>query len=70
MEPKEVRVALGLNVTEMARVCGIHYMTWSKWEKGEQSPPAVARRMFRLLLWLQSHGLFEQAIRDLDDAGN
>ncbi len=35
--------------TEMACVCGIHYMTWSKWEKGEQSSPVAARRMFDLL---------------------
>ena len=69
MEPKEVREALGLSVTEMARICGIHYMTWAKWEKGKQSPPAIARRMFDLLLWLHRHGQFERAIRDLDDTG-
>jgi len=69
MEPKEVREALGLSVTEMARVCGIHYMTWSKWEQGHQRPPAIARRMFDVLLWLHREGLFEQAIRNLDDGG-
>jgi DNA-binding transcriptional regulator YiaG len=67
MEPKHVRETLGLSVTEMARLCGIHYMTWSKWEKGEQSPPAIARRMFDLLLWLHGRGLIQQAIQGLDD---
>jgi DNA-binding transcriptional regulator YiaG len=65
MEPKAVRETLGLNVTEMARICGIHYMTWSKWEKGKQSPPAVARRMLDLLLWLHEEGLFDKAMQDL-----
>jgi transcriptional regulator with XRE-family HTH domain len=68
MEPKEVREALGLNVTEMARLCGIHYMTWSKWEKGKQNPPAVAKRLFELLLWLHAEGLLERAGRDLEDS--
>ena len=70
MEPKEVREALGLSVTEMARVCGIHYMTWSKWEKGEQRPPAIARRLFDVLLWLQREGLLERARQDLNNARN
>ena len=70
MEPKAVRETLGVGVTEMARLCGIHYMTWSKWEKGEQRPPAIARRLFDVLLWLQQEGLLEQAKRDLDEAGN
>ena len=69
MEPKEIREALGFNVTQMARACGIHYMTWSKWEKGKQNPPAIARRMFDLLLWLQGQGLLVRAIRELEDAG-
>lgn len=66
MEPKAVREALGMTVTQVARACGIHYMTWSKWEKGEQRPPAIARRMLALLLWLNSKGLLQQAVRDLD----
>jgi len=70
MEPKAVREALGLNITEMARVCGIHYMTWSKWEKGEQRPPAIARRLFDVLLWLQREGLLERARQDLNNARN
>ena len=69
MEPKEVRETLRFSVTGMARICGIHYMTWSKWEKGKQSPPAIARRMFDLLLWLNRQGLFEQVMRDLEEAG-
>ena len=69
MDPKAVRETLGLTVTEMSRVCGIHYMTWSKWEKGEQRPPAIARRMFDLLLWLRREGLLEEAVQGLDDAG-
>ena len=68
MEPKAAREALGLNITEMSHLCGIHYMTWSKWERGAQRPPAIARRLFDVLLWLQREGLLEQAVRDLGDA--
>ena len=55
------------NVTQMAQICGIHDMTCSKWEKGKQSPPAIAKRLFQLALWLRREGLLEQAIQELDE---
>lgn len=68
MQPKAVREALGLNITEMARLCDVHFMTWSKWEKGERRPPAAARRLFQVLLWLNKEGLLQRAVRDMEGA--
>jgi DNA-binding transcriptional regulator YiaG len=52
----ETRQKLGLSIAEMARALGIHRQTWVKWERGEQSPPAVAVTAMRLLWFLHMRG--------------
>jgi len=41
----------------MARLLGVHRQTWVKWERGEQSPPAVAVTAIRMLVFLHGRGL-------------
>ena len=71
MTPAEARQDLGLSIAEMARTLGIHRQTWVKWERGEQSPPAVALTAIRLLWFLQMRGELQDWIAlitaDLDD---
>lgn len=55
--PKEARESLGLNQSQMARACGVHRMTWVKWEREERTPPAAALRLIACLLWLDDSGL-------------
>lgn len=52
MTPSEARQKLGLSITEMAQLCGVHRQTWTKWERGERSPDAAAVRLVSLLAWL------------------
>ena len=53
----DVQQHLGLTRTELAAVLGVHYQTLTKWQRGEQKPPAVAVQMARLLCWLHARGL-------------
>ena len=53
----QARQALGLNIKQMAACLGVHRDTYGKWERGEQSPPAIAESHIRLLLWLKQQGL-------------
>ncbi|MCK7579295.1 MAG: helix-turn-helix transcriptional regulator [Chromatiales bacterium] len=48
---------LGLTKADTARAMGVHYQTFLKWQRGEQSAPAVAVQMARALLWMHSTGL-------------
>ena len=52
INPKNARLTLGLNQTEMAKAMGVHRGTWLKWERGEQDISAAPYRlMLSLLLW-------------------
>lgn len=53
----QARQALGLNIKQMAACLGVHRDTYGKWERGEQTPPAIAESHIRLLLWLKQQGL-------------
>ena len=55
----QARQALGLNIKQMAACLGVHRDTYGKWERGEQSPPAIAESHIRLLIWLKQHGLIK-----------
>jgi len=64
---KEARQTLGLTQQKMADLCGIHRMTWVKWERGEQKPPAIARTHVKCLLWLNEQGLLDSWYKYLRD---
>jgi len=57
MTPAEARKELGVSQAGMARLLGVHRQTWVKWERGEQSPPAVAVTAIRMLVFLHGRGL-------------
>lgn len=59
MTPLETRHALGLSIADMARALDVHRSTWTKWECGDQQPPAVAETAMRMLLFLQSKRLLD-----------
>ena len=56
--PKEARLTLGLNQSEMAAACGVHRSTWVKWERGEREPDAAAVRLIDVLLWIRERHIF------------
>lgn len=62
----EARQELGLNIKTMARCLGVHRDTYGKWERGEQSAPAVAINHIKLLVWLKQLG-FLNRWRDRDE---
>ena len=60
MTPAEAQRKLGLSDAEMARVTGVHYMTWRKWVAPEKSKehrkaPAVAERLLAVAVWMAEH---------------
>lgn len=60
IEPLDLNVVqqqLGLSRVDFARALGVHYQTLTKWQRGEQKPPAVALQLARALLWMQDREL-------------
>ncbi|MCG6897757.1 MAG: hypothetical protein LJE60_11730 [Thiocapsa sp.] len=68
MKAQELKDDLGVSTAQLARFCGVHWMTMQKWLTGERPPSAAVLRLFGLIAWLHAHGQLEQAMRDLDDA--
>lgn len=56
--PKQARLTLGLNQSEMARLMGIHRNLWVKWERGEQRITAAPVRLLAVLLFLKAEHPF------------
>ncbi|MCP4339849.1 MAG: helix-turn-helix transcriptional regulator [Desulfobulbaceae bacterium] len=65
--PKEARIALGLNQTQMAEAMGVARGTWLKWERQEQGITAAPARFLSTLLWLKSHNLFDDWLKDFSE---
>lgn len=55
-DPKQARLTLGLNQTEMAKAMGVSRGTWLKWERAEDGRQITAApaQLLKTLLWLQS----------------
>lgn len=58
---------LGLTRAALARAMGVHYQTLTKWQRGEQRPPAVARQMARALEWLAERGTLNDFLDHVDE---
>ena len=63
INPKQARLTLGLNQTEMARAMGVSRSTWLHWEREERTINAAAERLLKTLLWLKSIGMFDKYIK-------
>jgi len=60
MSPETVRESLGLNIGQMADLCGVHRDTYSQWERGRFNPPASARQLLNIVLWLHQKNLLDE----------
>lgn len=73
MTPTEAQHHLGLSDAAMARVAGVHYMTWRKWVSDgpdHRDAPAVARRWMSAAVWMHHHApdVFQRMMEDIADA--
>lgn len=62
-----VQQKLGMTREALAKAMGVHRQTLAKWQRGEQKPPAVARQLARLLLWLHARGLLPAWLTHVND---
>lgn len=58
---KQKRENLGLSQADMARLMGVHYNTWVKWERGENAITAAPLRAVAILVQIHNEtpDLFE-----------
>jgi transcriptional regulator with XRE-family HTH domain len=59
INPKQARITLGLNQTEMAKAMGISRGLWLKWEREEQRITAAPQRLIEALLYLKSVNMLD-----------
>jgi len=64
INPKQARLTLGLNQTQMANAMGVHRGTWSKWERREQQISAAPSRLIQVFLWLHSKDMFKPFLKN------
>lgn len=59
-DPKQARLELGLNKSQMARAMGAtHPNTWRKWEDGSREMDASKIRLLETLLALKEKGMLD-----------
>lgn len=63
---REARESLGMNQSEMARAMGVHRVTYTKWERGENRITASPATMIRMLLHMQSNGMLKSWLDTLE----
>lgn len=56
---KQARQTLGLNQSEMARAMGVNRVTYTKWERGEQSITAGPKTEIYMLLYMHGTGVLD-----------
>lgn len=56
---KEARESLGMNQSEIARAMGVHRVTYTKWERGENRVTASPETSIRMLLYMQASGVLK-----------
>lgn len=65
-EIKDARVMLGLTQSGMASAMGVHRVTYTKWERGENAITAAPATMIRMLLHMQSKGVLSSWLDALE----
>jgi len=63
LNPKQARITLGLNQTEMSKAMGISRGLWLKWEREEREITAAPSRLLKTMLWLQSKNLLDKYLK-------
>lgn len=58
-EIKQARQSLGLNQSEMARAMGVHRVTYTKWERGEQAITAAPATEIDMLMYMRRCGVLD-----------
>lgn len=58
INPKQIRIDLGLTQAQMAQACGTSIKTWTSWEYGHRDPSGAAERLIALLGALNANGLY------------
>ncbi len=61
----ELRIGFGMTQAKMAETLGVSPNTLWKWEKNLRQPPAVARRLFKVIAWLERNGALEGCMADV-----
>ncbi|MGL4756213.1 MAG: helix-turn-helix transcriptional regulator [Aeromonadaceae bacterium] len=54
---KQARQSLGLNQSEMAKAMGVNRVTYTKWERGEQSITAGPSTEIEMMLYMMDSGI-------------
>lgn len=63
---KEARESLGMNQSEMACAMGVHRVTYTKWERGENAITAAPATVIRMLMHMQSKGVLNSWLDTLE----
>ncbi|MDE9477042.1 helix-turn-helix transcriptional regulator [Xenorhabdus bovienii] len=56
----EAREKLGLSVSEMARILGVHRNNVDQWCRGERNPPAIALTAIAMMVFMAERGLLDE----------
>lgn len=69
---KQIRLQLGLTQAAMARMMGVHYHLWIKWERQEQRITASPLRHLQLLQRIKKDipNYFDQLVKDFSEPDN
>jgi DNA-binding transcriptional regulator YiaG len=59
MDLKKVRKNLNFSQVKMAHACGVHPMTYAKWERRERTPGNAAIQLINVLQWLDKQGILK-----------
>lgn len=65
-EIKRARQALGLGQCRMADAMGVHRVTYTKWERGENRITSAPSTLIRMLLHMQSNGMLKSWLDTLE----
>ncbi len=61
----KMRIDFGMTQVKMAETLGVSPNTLWKWEKKLRRPPAVARRLFKVIAWLEKNGALDGCMADV-----
>lgn len=65
-EIMRARLDLGMTQSDMARAMGVHRVTYTKWERGENAITAAPATVIRMLLHMQSKAVLNSWLDTLE----